>query len=96
MAGQLTLTSAPCPPHGEGVEQADADLLAGSALALDQDGNIGLCDALQFISDRLHCGRLAEDNVERWQTECGGGFCIVDQGRFFLFEQSRSSAIPMM
>jgi hypothetical protein len=69
------------------MQQADADLLAGAALALDQDRDIGLSDALQFIADSLHSGRFAEDDVKRRQIESGGGFGIMDQGHFFLFRR---------
>jgi hypothetical protein len=53
--------------HRERVQEANADLLAGAALALDQNGDVGLSDPFQLIADSLHCGRFAEDDIKRRQ-----------------------------
>ena len=70
--------------HGEGMQQAHANLLSSATLALDEDGNIGLRDPLQLISDGLHRGGLAENDVQRRQVKRGGGFGVVNQCHFFL------------
>jgi hypothetical protein len=66
------------------VKQSHADLFAGAAFALNEDGHIGLRHPLQFVSDGLHRRSFSEDNVQRRQVEGRGGFGIVDQGHFFL------------
>jgi hypothetical protein len=70
-------------PHGKGVKEPNANLFAGAALTLNEDRNIGLSYPLQLISDSLHCGSFAEDNIQRWQVQRGGGFGVMDQGHFF-------------
>lgn len=83
------LYQGPSGAHGKRVEEADGNLFAGTTLSLNQDGDIGLGDALEFISDGQHCGCFPEDDVERRQTGQRGGLVIVDQGHVFL---SRSTA----
>jgi hypothetical protein len=66
------------------MQQAHADLFAGAAFTLDQNGDIGLGYSLQLISNRLHSGCLAKKDLEWREIECGGGFDVVIQGHFFL------------
>ena len=70
--------------HGEGMQQAHAYLLSRATLALDEDWNIGLRDPLQLVSDSLHRGGLAENDLQWRQVKSGGGFGVVNQCHFFL------------
>ena len=78
------------------MQEAHADLFAGATLALDEDGDIGLCYPLQFISDGLHGGGFSENNVQRREVERGSGFGIVDQGHFFLSALGRNRKVCNM
>ena len=90
MAGTAHLDQRAAGTHGEGMQQAHANLLAGAALTLDENGDIGLRYPLQLVSDGLHRCSFSEDNVQRRQVERGSGFGIVDQGHFFLSALSRT------
>jgi hypothetical protein len=65
------------------MQEAHTDLLAGAALTLDQDGDIGLRNPLQLVSDRLHCCGFSENDIQRREVERVGGFGVVDHGYFF-------------
>ncbi len=45
------------------MQEANTNLLSGAALALDEDGDIGLRHPLELIPDGLHCSSLSENNV---------------------------------
>jgi hypothetical protein len=66
------------------VQEAHTNLFAGAALTLDEDGDIGLRNPLQLVSDRLHCGSFPENDIQRREVERSSGFGVVDQGHFFL------------
>lgn len=55
--------------QGHGMQEANEDLLPGSALALQQDRNVSLRYPLEAIADGKHDGRLAEDDIERRRSE---------------------------
>src|SRR5258708_6717442 len=80
-------------PHGEGMQQADANLLAGAPLSLNEDRNIGLGDALQLVPNSLHGRSFAEDDIQWRKIERGGGFGVVDQGHFFLSAYSSATTL---
>ena len=69
MAGQLTFTRPPRARIDKECSSRTQSLLAGSALALDEDRDIGLRDALQLIPDSLHSRSLSENDIERRQIE---------------------------
>src|SRR6185437_10742097 len=50
--------------HRQCVQEANAYLFTSAAFALDQNGNVSLCNALQLISDRLHGCGFSENNIE--------------------------------
>src|SRR5947208_6998710 len=76
----------------EGVQEPHTNLLASTALALDEDGNVGLGNPLELVSDRLHGGSFSENNVQRREIQRSSGFSVVDQGRFFLSAFRRKPA----
>ena len=80
-------------PHGKCVQQADADLFAGTTLTLNEDGNVCLCYALQLVSDRLHRSSLAKDNIQGREIEGRGGFSMVNQGHFFLSVSNKAATL---
>jgi hypothetical protein len=51
------------------MDQAGAQFFASTALALDQDGDVGFGDHLKFSPDHLHLRRLAEDDIHRGEIK---------------------------
>src|ERR1700750_81702 len=61
-------------PEREGVQELHADLFAGSALALDEDRNVGLGYPFYFVTNGLHRRGFAEEDIHRRQTKGCSGF----------------------
>jgi hypothetical protein len=79
------------------VEQTDTNLFAGAAFSLNKNGNVRLRNALQFISDSLHCGSLPENNVEWWEIESSNGFGVVNQDFFpIVVEKAQIMQCPLL
>src|ERR1700761_8485173 len=74
--GTADLDQSTAGSHGEGMQKPHAYLLASATLALDEDGDIGLGNPLQLISDRLHGGGFSENNLQRREVQRGSGFGI--------------------
>jgi hypothetical protein len=52
-------------PHGESMQKPNANLLACTALTLNQNGDIRLGYSFQLVSDGLHGLGFAEDDIQR-------------------------------
>src|SRR5579871_2228531 len=68
--------------HREGMQQADSWLFAGAAFSLNKNGNVCLGHSFELAADGLHGCCFAEDDIQRWEIECGSGFGVVNQGLF--------------
>jgi hypothetical protein len=66
------------------MDEAGADFLAGAALALDQDGDVGLGDHLQFSPDHLHLGGAAKENIHRREIDLSFVVRETHSGHIFL------------
>ena len=71
IAAQLMATNAPAAPRGERVDRVREELLARSALALEQDRRVGRRDALRLGAHCADRGRLADDRRNRLRVGLG-------------------------
>ena len=82
MAAQLMATNGPPPAVAPGVDGAGDDLLAGAALARDEDRGVGLRHAVDEVVDLLHRGALADERVEP------GSLSRLEAQALYLFAQA--------
>jgi hypothetical protein len=66
------------------MDEAGTELLAGAALALDQDGDVGLGDHLQFSPDHLHLGGSAKEHIYRREIDLSFVVRETYSGHIFL------------
>ena len=71
IAAQLIATNGAVAPRRERVDRAREELLAGAALALEQDGRVGRRDALGLGAHGADRGGLAHDRRHRARLRLG-------------------------
>ncbi len=59
--GTVDFDKGTIPPRRKPVNHASDDVLTGTALALNQDGNVGAGDFVHAVAQRLHDLRVAEN-----------------------------------